>query len=221
MAGLRKLIKAATSGSKEINKTTQKQIDQLLKMRKQRMKDSASSTVDSRDTPSAKEFELQRILEKKDVDIPGLSKKQAVRTGKGGENPLNEGEQNKLRTLAAKVEKFADKEDYDKADTAYDAFVTYENRLVTKYGSAVMDYTGDLSPKYSTGGDVKKPKKKNKDKIGIMIAVGKVKKPEMQYGGTVNGKRHMYAAGGEVKMNPGLKALQKASPEAFNKITGK
>ena len=44
-------------------------------------------------------------------------------------------------------------------------------------------------------------------------------KVEMAYGGTVMGKRHMYVAGGSVKMNPGLIALKKASPEAFNKIT--
>jgi len=42
----------------------------------------------------------------------------------------------------------------------------------------------------------------------------------MADGGMAYGKKHMYAAGGDVKMNPGLKALKKASPEAFNKITG-
>ena len=66
-----------------------------------------------------------------------------------------------------------------------------------------------------------------KDKIGIMIAVGKVKdgkkmkKAEMSYGGTVNGKKHMYSTGGSVTMNPGLKALKAKSPETFKKITGK
>lgn len=51
--------------------------------------------------------------------------------------------------------------------------------------------------------------------------VKKMKKAEMAYGGMSKGKKHMYAAGGMVKDNPGLKALKKASPEAYNKITGK
>ena len=41
-------------------------------------------------------------------------------------------------------------------------------------------------------------------------------------GGMANGKAHMYAAGGSVKMNPGLLALKKSGPkgmQAFNKIT--
>ena len=44
-------------------------------------------------------------------------------------------------------------------------------------------------------------------------------KTKMAYGGTDMGKRHMYVAGGSVKMNPGLMALRKSSPEAFAKIT--
>ena len=47
------------------------------------------------------------------------------------------------------------------------------------------------------------------------------KRPEMSYGGAVKGKKHNYAAGGMVKDNAGLKALKKASPEAYKKITGK
>lgn len=46
------------------------------------------------------------------------------------------------------------------------------------------------------------------------------KKAQMAYGGTVNGKRHMYSAGGSV--NKGLLALKKSGPkglEAYNKIT--
>ena len=49
----------------------------------------------------------------------------------------------------------------------------------------------------------------------------KPKKPEMAYGGMSGGKKHMYAAGGMVKDNPGLKALKAASPEAYKKITGR
>ena len=51
--------------------------------------------------------------------------------------------------------------------------------------------------------------------------VKKMKKAEMAYGGMSKGKKHMYAAGGVVKDNPGLQALKKASPEAYKKITGK
>ncbi len=46
------------------------------------------------------------------------------------------------------------------------------------------------------------------------------KKSAMKDGGMAYGKKHMYAAGGSVTMNPGLKALKAKSPEAFNKITG-
>lgn len=75
----------------------------------------------------------------------------------------------------------------------------------------------------------------NKERTGpsVTIAVGvsppprkpketkkKSKKTEMAYGGMAGGKKHMYAAGGMVKDNPGLKALKKASPEAYKKITG-
>ena len=45
-----------------------------------------------------------------------------------------------------------------------------------------------------------------------------MKKPEMMYGGMANNKKHMYAAGGSVKDNPGLKALAKQRPK---KGTGK
>ena len=47
------------------------------------------------------------------------------------------------------------------------------------------------------------------------------KKPAMAYGGSVQGKKHNYAAGGMVKDNAGLRALKKASPEAYKNITGK
>jgi len=46
------------------------------------------------------------------------------------------------------------------------------------------------------------------------------KKVQMMMGGMANGKKHMYAAGGDVKDNAGLRALKKASPEAYNKIKG-
>ena len=46
-------------------------------------------------------------------------------------------------------------------------------------------------------------------------------KTKMTRGGMSGGKEHMYAAGGMVRDNPGLKALKAASPIAYNKITGK
>jgi|SRR6056300_315921 len=46
------------------------------------------------------------------------------------------------------------------------------------------------------------------------------RKSAMKDGGMAYGKKHMYAAGGSVTMNPGLKALKAKSPEAFKKITG-
>jgi hypothetical protein len=45
-----------------------------------------------------------------------------------------------------------------------------------------------------------------------------MKKPEMAYGGSVGGKKHMYAGGGSVTDNAGLRALKKASPEAYMNI---
>ena len=49
-------------------------------------------------------------------------------------------------------------------------------------------------------------------------------KARMMRGGMANGKEHMYAAGGSVTENPGLKALKASGPkgmEAYKKITGK
>jgi hypothetical protein len=45
-----------------------------------------------------------------------------------------------------------------------------------------------------------------------------MKKPEMMYGGMANNKKHMYAAGGSVKDNPGLKALAKQRPDVVAKM---
>ena len=66
-------------------------------------------------------------------------------------------------------------------------------------------------------------KKQQQDK-GDKPAKTKQKKAEMAYGGTANGKKHMYSAGGSVTENPGLKALKASGPkgmEAYKKITGK
>ena len=45
-----------------------------------------------------------------------------------------------------------------------------------------------------------------------------MKKPEMMYGGMANNKKHMYAAGGSVQDNPGLKALAKKRPDVVRKM---
>ena len=53
---------------------------------------------------------------------------------------------------------------------------------------------------------------------------GMAKKAQMMRGGMANGKVHMYATGGSVTENPGLKALKASGPkgmEAYKKITGK
>jgi len=52
----------------------------------------------------------------------------------------------------------------------------------------------------------------------------KDRKAQMMRGGMANGKQHMYAAGGSVTENPGLKALKASGPKgmkAYNKIMGK
>ena len=50
---------------------------------------------------------------------------------------------------------------------------------------------------------------------------GVAKKPQMMKGGMANGKAHMYAAGGSVTDNAGLRALKASGPKgraAYNKI---
>ena len=69
-------------------------------------------------------------------------------------------------------------------------------------------------------------KKKNKGGIAIIISMlgkkpkTKKKKAEMAYGGSVGGKKHMYSGGGSVTDNAGLRALKKASPQAYMNIKG-
>jgi len=63
-----------------------------------------------------------------------------------------------------------------------------------------------------------KPTKKQREAAAKKTVT---EKTAMAYGGMAGGKKHMYAAGGMVKDNPGLKALKAASPTAYNKITGK
>jgi hypothetical protein len=63
-----------------------------------------------------------------------------------------------------------------------------------------------------------------KDKKGkgmaIIISMGGGKKGKggkcaMAYGGMSGGKKHMYAAGGSVTDNPGLKALKASGPKGM------
>jgi len=66
--------------------------------------------------------------------------------------------------------------------------------------------------------------KKGKGGLTIIImggspkGKGKMKKPEMAYGGMAGGKKHMYAGGGSVTDNAGLRALKMASPSAYANI---
>jgi len=72
------------------------------------------------------------------------------------------------------------------------------------------------------GADVKKKTKKVPViSIGVGMAEMPKGKAKMMRGGMSGGKEHMYAAGGMVRDNPGLKALKAASPEAYKKVTGK
>ena len=68
-----------------------------------------------------------------------------------------------------------------------------------------------------------KGKQKRKPKGDQSVTGGEkaiADKTVMKDGGMAYGKKHMYAAGGSVTMNSGLRALKAKSPEAFNKITG-
>jgi len=91
-----------------------------------------------------------------------------------------------------------------------------QKRLREKYPDIYAGVRGEIfeevsSENYNKGGMVKKTKK--------MSRGGMPKKAAMMRGGMANGKQHMYAAGGSVTDNAGLRALKKASPTAYNKIT--
>ena len=61
-----------------------------------------------------------------------------------------------------------------------------------KQGAAEDKKLDAAANKLNSGGEPSK-KSKKKDKIAIMIAVGK---PKMAYGGSVKGKKHFYSTGG-------------------------
>tara|TARA_R110000824_G_scaffold2610_1_gene12066 strand:+ start:682 stop:1245 length:564 start_codon:yes stop_codon:yes gene_type:complete len=64
----------------------------------------------------------------------------------------------------------------------------------------------------------KKNKEKKKKGINRGGAILKKNVEKMMYGGMANKKKHMYAAGGSVTDNAGLRALKKASPQAYANI---
>ena len=82
-----------------------------------------------------------------------------------------------------------------------------------KHSSRLVEEAKEVVERFSQRGE--KPMKQE-------IELKRGGKVQMAYGGMANGKRHMYVAGGSVKMNPGLLALKNSGPkglEAFNKIT--
>jgi len=102
-----------------------------------------------------------------------------------------------------------------------------QSRLKDKYPNTYGSVRRELGNQLAKGNNSKGKAVTKKDipVIAISIGMGKMKehkgKAKMMRGGMSGGKEHMYAAGGMVKDNPGLKALKAASPEAYNKITGK
>jgi hypothetical protein len=109
------------------------------------------------------------------------------------------------------LEKIIQKDSGADAETARAAY----NELTNRKGDLGFTVTMILGGRPLKNEEVPlpKPRPKNMPK--------KNKKTEMAYGGMAGGKKHMYAAGGMVKDNPGLKALKKASPQAYTKITSK
>ena len=103
-----------------------------------------------------------------------------------------------------------------------------QRELRKKYPDTYGAIRGEMFEKVanmSEGGDAKKKRKKVP---AIAISIGMVDAPKngkgkaaMAKGGMAYGKQHMYAAGGSVKMNPGLKALQKEAPEVVARMLKK
>lgn len=107
-------------------------------------------------------------------------------------------------------------------------------RIFKKYGNLAHKHYNSIIGKIKEGaaenkkldaaanklnsGEEPSKKSNKKDKIAVMIAVGK---PKMAYGGSVKGKKHFYSNGGSVKDNAGLIALGKQSPSTYKKITGR
>ena len=94
------------------------------------------------------------------------------------------------------------------------------NRELSKR-SMGADKTKPLN-QMNRGGDAKKKVPAIAISFGMVDAPKNGKgKAKMMRGGMANKREHMYATGGAVTDNAGLRALKKASPEAYKKITGK
>jgi ribosomal protein S8E len=94
------------------------------------------------------------------------------------------------------------------------------NRELSKR-SMGADKTKPLN-QMNRGGDAKKKVPAIAISFGMVDAPKNGKnKAKMMRGGMANKREHMYATGGSVTDNAGLRALKKASPEAYKKITGK
>ena len=112
-------------------------------------------------------------------------------------------------------------------DIVNDESQTKEMRAAAKRELSTRSMAQDTTTglKRNKGGDTPK---KTKKVPAVAISFGMVDAPKngknkaaMMRGGMANGKQHMYSAGGSVTDNAGLRALKKASPAAYNKITGK
>jgi hypothetical protein len=104
-------------------------------------------------------------------------------------------------------------------DDYSEAEIRKANKILEAYSDVTeRDRTGGFE---STDSETKKQATK---KPQGKARGGMAKKAQMMRGGMANGKMHMYAAGGSVTENPGLKALKASGPkgmQAYNKITGK
>ena len=90
-----------------------------------------------------------------------------------------------------------------------------------KIGDANRKKKVELPPLKSKMKDGGMSKKKKVPFIAVSVGMMPKGKAKMANGGMAYGKSHMYSAGGEVKMNPGLKALAKERPDVVKKILGK
>lgn len=112
------------------------------------------------------------------------------------------------------------KEAYNAKVKQYNAMEDKTTEKAQLLRNSIMDMKKRLG--FSKGG------KATKKVPVIAVSVGMAemkkdpsKKAKMMNGGMVNGKAHMYAAGGSVKMNAGLRALQKERPDVVKNILEK
>jgi len=123
--------------------------------------------------------------------------------------------ENEYSSLSAKEKKFVNAYEKTLGDNATSEVLEKARNtmnsidLTSEEKSKLKDMTMEnQNKKYNKGGDSPKNNKK-KDKIAVMIAVGK---PKMAYGGSIKGKKHFYSGGGvatDKLPNKGTKALAK------------